>query len=213
MLRAFAVFALLGLAGCGADKIYADDDAVMRARHVGEAPSITLYTVLNANTEGGAHSALLINGSESVLFDPAGSFKLPAMPERGDVLFGATPRMANAFIDYHARPTHFVRTQTLAVSPQTAEALLIAVKRNGAVNKAHCANSISRILGGFPEFAQIGTTYFPKVLEKSFGENPNVVARVFTDATVDKSHGIRFIDPKDAGLPTAGLPTAVGPAT
>jgi hypothetical protein len=202
MLRAFAVLALLGLAGCGADNIYADDAAVMRARHVGEAPSITLYTVLNANTEAGAHSALLINGSESVLFDPAGSFKLSAMPERGDVLYGASPRWASAYIDYHARPTHFMRTQTLMVSPQTAEALLQAVKRNGAVNKAHCANSISRILGELPEFAQVRTTYFPKALEQSFGENPNVISRTFTDATADKSHGIRFIDPKDAGVPT-----------
>jgi hypothetical protein len=200
MLRMFAVFALMALTACGAERIYADDDAVLRARHTGEAASITLVTVLNAKTDAGAHSALLINGSESVLFDPAGSFKITPMPERGDVLYGATPRMMSAFIDYHARDTHYVRSQTLYVSPQTAEALLIAVKRNGAVSKAHCANSISRILGMMPEFARIGSTYFPKVLEADFVQDPRVITRTITDATADKSHGVVFVD-RDDGLP------------
>lgn len=197
MLRAFAVLALLGLAACGADNIYADDNAVREARHTGEVPSITLFTVLNLKSDAGAHSALLVNGSESVLFDPAGSFQIAAMPERGDVLYGATPRMMNAYIDYHARETHYMRATTLYVSAQTAEALLLAVKRNGAVNKAHCANSISRILARLPEFSRVRSTYFPKALEADFAQDPRAITRTYFDETVDKSHGVTFIQPLD----------------
>jgi hypothetical protein len=208
MLRAFAFVALLMLAACGGGQnSMADDAAIAQARYVSSEPaSITLFTVVNTRSGAGAHSALLVNASETVLFDPAGSFKLRFMPERGDVLYGASPMWMNAYKDYHARETHFVRTQTLLVSPAVAEQLLVAVKSNGAVAKAHCANSISRILGQVPGFEQIGSTYWPLQLEEAFGQNPNVTNAVITDATVDKSHGVAFIDKDDtAALAAAGL--------
>lgn len=207
MLRILAALALLTLAACAVDKTRADDAAVAQARYVPtEAPSITLYTVINTRNGSGAHSALLVNGSESVLFDPAGSFQLRHMPEQGDVLYGASPRWMAAYVDYHARETHHVRAQKLLVAPAVAEQILNAVRTNGAVPKAHCANSISRILGQSPGFGQISTTYFPKVLEKAFAENPNVMASVIYDATADKSHGVTFVDPKDKqAVAAAGL--------
>ncbi len=208
MLRALVAMSLLLLAACGAaQNTFADDAAIAQARYVsGEPSSITLFTVVNTRSGAGAHSALLVNGSETVLFDPAGSFQLRFMPERGDVLYGASPRWMNAYKDYHARDTHFVRAQTLLVSPAVAEQLLAAVKANGAVAKAHCANSISRILGRVPGFEQIKTTYWPLQLEEAFGQNPNVTNAVYTDATVDKSHGVAFIDKEDtAALAAAGL--------
>ena len=208
MLRALAAVALLLLAACGGGQSsMADDAAIAQARYVsGEPTSITLFTIVNTRSGAGAHSALLVNGSETVLFDPAGSFKLRFMPERSDVLYGASPIWMNAYKDYHARETHFVRTQTLMVSPAIAEQILVAVKSNGAVAKAHCANSISRILGRIPGFEQIRTTYWPLQLEEAFGQNPNVTNAVFTDASVDKSHGVTFIDEDDtAALAAAGL--------
>ncbi len=208
MLRAFAAVALLMLAACGGGQnMVADDAALAQARYVSGGPSsITLFTVVNTRSGAGAHSALLVNGSETVLFDPAGSFKLRFMPERGDVLYGASPMRMNAYKDYHARETHFVRTQTMFVSPAVAEQLLVAVKSNGAVSKAHCANSISRILGRVQGFEHIGTTYWPLQLEEAFGKNAYVSRAVITDATVDKSHGVIFIDEDDtAALAAAGL--------
>jgi len=208
MLRAFAAIALLMLAACGGGQnTMADDAAIAQARYVSTEPtSITLFTVVNTRSGAGAHSALLVNGSETVLFDPAGSYKLRFMPERGDVLYGASPLWMNAYKDYHARETHFVRSQTLMVSPAIAEQIMVAVKSNGAVPKAHCANSISRILGRVQGFEQIATTYWPLQLEEAFGQNPNLVNAVITDATVDKSHGVIFIDEDDtAALAAAGL--------
>ena len=53
----------------------------------------------------GAHSGLLVNASEQVMFDPAGTWYHPNLPERNDVHFGVTPKMISFYIDYHARVT------------------------------------------------------------------------------------------------------------
>ncbi len=198
MIRAFAVMALFVLTACGADHIWSDDAKIMQARYVAPAPtSITLFTVINEKSGSGAHSAILVNASEQVLFDPAGSMKLATMPERHDVLYGATPRMVNAFVDYHVRPEFRMTEQRMIVSPQTAELILAAVKANGSVAKAHCANAISKILRDIPGFEDINVTYFPNQLSKQFGSYPNVSFKMVNNATVDTSHGVTFINPKD----------------
>ena len=204
MMRLLAVLALFVLTACGAENIWADDSAVLQARYVAEPPtSVTLFTVISERNGSGAHSGLLVNGSEQVLFDPAGSMELKSMPERNDVLFGATPRMVKAYIDYHVRDTYRMTEQTRLVSPEVAEMILARVKANGAVPKAHCANAISRILVDIPGFENISTTYFPKQLSKSFGSYPNVSMRLITDATVDTSQGITFLEPEEYAARTA----------
>ena len=85
MMRLLAVLALFVLTACGAENIWADDSAVLQARYVAEPPtSVTLFTVISERNGSGAHSGLLVNGSEQVLFDPAGSMELKSMPERND---------------------------------------------------------------------------------------------------------------------------------
>ena len=198
MMRLLAVMALFVLTACGADNVWSDDAKIMQARYVAPAPrSITLFTVISEKNGSGAHSALLINGSEQVLFDPAGSMRLSTMPERHDVLYGATPRMVSAFVDYHVRPAYRMTEQTRIVSPEIAELILARVKANGPVPKAHCANAISQILRDIPGFEDISVTYFPKKLAQEFGAYPNVSFKMVNDATVDTSHGVTFIDPKD----------------
>lgn len=114
-----ALTALISLAACGAEPIWAPDDAVATARYAHPGPtSVTLYTVLSTRSGAGAHAGLLINGSERVLFDPAGSWRHPKLPERNDVHFGITPKMVDFYIDYHARETYDVVEQTVEVSPE-----------------------------------------------------------------------------------------------
>lgn len=197
MLRALALAALVALTACGADNIWADDAAVMQARYVAPEPrSVTLFTVIAERSGNGAHSSLLINGSEQVLFDPAGSMKLSSIPERHDVLYGMSPRHVNVYIDYHVRPTFRLTEQTRIVSPEVAEMILARVKAHGSVPKAHCANSISALLGDIPGFEDISTTYSPLKLSQMFGAYPNVSMRTVNNDTVDHSHGVTFIDPK-----------------
>ena len=112
-----AFCAAFALSGCAAERVWAPDDAVARAayRHDGP-PRLTLFTMINNRTGAGAHTSLMINGSQRVIFDPAGSFKHETLPERHDVVYGITPPVADVYTRYHARKTYHVKVQELDVS-------------------------------------------------------------------------------------------------
>lgn len=187
--RAFLAGAPLALASCGAEPVWAPDARVdaVRYRHPGPA-EISLYTVFNAGSDNGAHTGLLINASERVLFDPAGSFKHPKVVERNDVIYGVTDSLWSVYIDYHTRLRFYSRTQTLTVPDETAAFLLQAVVSNGAVAKANCTRATSTILSKAPGFSQIKTVWYPNKLYDQFAKIPGVQTREFTeDDDFDKS--------------------------
>ncbi len=193
--------ALFGLAGCAAESVFAPQEAVDAARFVAEQPtSITLYTVINNRSGAGAHSGLLINASQRVMFDPAGTFKHPRVPERNDVHYGMTPRIVNFYIDYHARETFRMIEQTVVVSPGVAELVKQRAEAYGAVPKAQCSNSISAILSGVPGFESLGSTWYPAKLSDRFGKLPGVTGRTITDDDADKNHGVLLIQSGEAPI-------------
>lgn len=200
MLRkSLALVALVVLTACGggtSSAPYAPDSAVQAARYVHDGPSsVTLFTVINNQTGSGAHSGLLINGSERVLFDPAGSFYHPRLPERNDMHHGMSDRMVAFYIDYHARVTYRVVEQTVLVPPQVADLVIARARARGAVAKAQCANSIAGILRDVPGFEGLRSSFFPVKLSESFAELPGVTSRVITDDDADDNHGVLLIDP------------------
>lgn len=193
--------ALFTLAACGAEPTWAPDDAVSRAAYVhGEPPSITLFTVLNNTSNAGEHSALMINASQRVMFDPAGTWRHPNVPERNDVHFGITPKMVDFYIDYHARENFRVVEQTIFVSPEVAELALQRVKAYGPVPKAQCAASTSSVLRGLPGFASIPRTIGPKRVMRAFGQLPGVTERVITDDDANQNHGVLLVQAQQAPL-------------
>lgn len=171
----FAVAALFMLGSCAAESIWATDEEVSRAayRHDGP-PRITVFTMINNGNENGAHTSLMINGSQRVIFDPAGSFnKNRHLPERNDVLFGITPEVADVYTRYHARKTFRVKIQELDVSPELAERAIQLVKANGPVPNAACSFSTSRILSElFP--GQVRRSWSPRRTADEFGRIPGV---------------------------------------
>jgi len=180
MIRlALSILALVTLAACGAESVYAPDDVVARAAYVEPGPkTITLYTVINNRSQEGAHSALLINGSQRVLFDPAGSWFNRHAPERNDVIFGMTPTLESFFDDYHARETFRVRKQTVVVTPEQAEIAIQRALQEGPVPQARCAWSTSDVLRGVPGFESIPRVLSPKKLSKSFAKLPGIIEDV-----------------------------------
>ena len=126
-------------------------------------------------------------GSEMCIRD---RFKLPFAPERNDVHFGMTDRAVAVYIDYHARETYDVIEQRLIVSLDQAERAIRLVKSYGAVPKAQCSLSITRILGQIPEFETISTGYFPNRARTDFGALPGVRERVISDDDADKNHNV-----------------------
>lgn len=177
----------LFLANC-AEPVWAPDEAVAKARYVSDEPaSITLFTVVRKLGREGAHSGLMINGSQRIMFDPAGTWHHPTVPERNDVHFGITPRMKQFYIDYHARETYDVYEQTVLVSPAVAELAMRRVQENGAVGKALCGNAISSVLRDIPGFESVGSSYFPSKIMRAFGQLPGVVTVVHNDSDADNN--------------------------
>ncbi|WP_417672728.1 hypothetical protein [Pseudodonghicola sp.] len=167
---------LLAVAGCVAHKRpYADDATVAAVSYRDEGPkTLTLYTMVNNRTGAGGHSSLMINASERVIFDPAGSFYADVVPERNDVLFGITPAVERAYRSSHARSTHHVVVQTIEVSPMQAEIAFRLALKAGPVSQAFCANATSSLLQQIPGFEGIRTTFYPTKLEQQFGQLPGV---------------------------------------
>ncbi|TGD44701.1 hypothetical protein EEB11_03765 [Pseudotabrizicola sediminis] len=199
MLRLIlALVATLTLAACVAEPKWATDEAVAQARYVHNGPpSITLFTVLSTRDGSGAHSGLLINGSERIIFDPAGTWHHPRLPERNDVHFGMTPKMVAFYIDYHARETFDVVEQTIIVSPGVAELVAQRAKAYGAVPKAQCTRSISAILADVPGFESLPSTWYPAKYMQAFAKLPGVTSRKITDSDADDNHGVLLVQADD----------------
>ncbi|MDF3607018.1 hypothetical protein PE067_13280 [Paracoccus sp. DMF-8] len=179
------------LAACGADNKWASDDSLRRARYVSnEPPSITLLTVIGIPRGEGGHSALMINGSQRVIFDPAGSWEHPSIPERHDVLYGITPNFKNFYIDYHARETYWVAEDTILVSPQVAEAAIRAAEQRGPTNKSFCAVSTGQVLRRVPGFEAAPTGFNPVKLRRWFLTLPGVTSKRHMDGDPANNHNV-----------------------
>jgi len=192
-VRLLAVFALALLAACGApvEERRAPDAEVARAayRHPGP-PTITLYTVINNHHGGGAHTALMVNADQRAIFDPAGSFYHPHLPEQGDVHFGMTDPAVEFYIDYHARETYRVVEQTVVVSPEVAARAMALMRGYGPVAKTLCAQSTSQILRQVPGFESVPQTMSPKAIMQAFAAMPGVQTRVVRDDSPSDNSGL-----------------------
>ncbi|HEV8034615.1 hypothetical protein [Yoonia sp.] len=184
--RAFLVGLPLALSACTAQEVWAPDDVVSRAiyRKPGRK-YLTLYTMKNVGSGNGAHSALLINASQRVLFDPAGSFRQDVMPERNDVLFGVTPRLEKFYVSFHARETYYVVGQTVEVAPDVAEQALNLALVSGPVPQASCARVTSRMLRQLPGFGGIRQTWGPGRIREDFAKLPGVTTLEYRENDAD----------------------------
>jgi len=188
LFRVCAALVIAGvLAGCSAEEVWAPEEAVQRAAYSpGGAPTVTLLTMISNTNGSGGHSALLIDGAQRVLFDPAGSWHHPAVPERNDVLYGMSPQLLGFYMDYHARETYHIVVQEIDVTPATAAALISAVQSAGPVPQAQCSLSISRVLSRTPGFESIGTSWYPGRTMERFRALPGVrESQVFDDDSDD----------------------------
>ena len=167
--------AMTALSGCATKGVWASDDSIQAARHVhGGLPELTLVTIMHYGSGRGDHTALFINGSERVIFDPAGSWSLPTIPQRGDVHFGMNSAAGASFYLSHVRESHYAVVQRLVVTPEVAEQAKELALAQGAVGSARCAASTSALLRQLPGFESIRSTLFPQVLMRRFAELPGV---------------------------------------
>lgn len=181
-MRLWLVLGVLAILGACAtvNSPYAPEEVVREKayRHF-EPTSLTLITVVNNQTGRGGHTALMINASQRVLFDPAGSFHHEIVPEQNDVLYGITPRVLAGYKSAHARSTFHVVTQTVTVTPEQAEIALRLAQQNGAVPRSFCTSATSGLLRQVPGFEDTKSVLFPTNLMTQFAQRPGVVTEKY----------------------------------
>ncbi|WP_412555524.1 hypothetical protein [Shimia sp. MIT1388] len=165
------------------------DAAVEAARYVHDgAKQLTLYTMISNESGSGAHTSLMINGSQRVAFDPAGSFrKEGAIVAKNDVVYGMTPYMVDQYTRFHARETYHVVVQSIDVSSQVAEMALRGAESLGPVTEAQCAKSTSALLKTLPGFEDAPQSYYPRKLMDYFADKGATYDRLFEYDDDDKS--------------------------
>jgi len=179
---ALILLTTLALAGCAAEPVWAPDEAVKQAAYKHDGPtSITIYTIVNNATGNGAHSGLMINGSQRVLFDPAGTFSVNRVPERNDVHYGMTEKMRIFYELFHARESYHTIAQEIEVSPEVAERAIQLVEAYGAVPKLRCTTAVTDVLAELPGFESIEPTWFPARLREAIAEMDGVTERSIYD--------------------------------
>lgn len=147
-----------------------------------EPTSVTLLTMVNENGDFGEHSGLLINASQQVLYDPAGSFRHSTSPNAGDMNYGMHPGLVEYYKSYHARRGYYVVSQKIEVTPEIAELIFQRSIAQGTTDKLRCAISVSSVLNGLPMFSKIPTTYYPGKIMDGFGTVSGVeITHIYED--------------------------------
>lgn len=154
-------------------------------------PKITLITMVNNRTGAGGHSAVLVQGTQSVIFDPAGSFKHEKVPESGDVLYGMSPKWVQIYKSAHARSNFHVVSQEFAVTPAQAARAMQLIQSSGTVSSAFCANATSGVLRQVPGFQSIRQGFYPLKLMEQAEQLPGVkTTRYYEDDEGNVRNGI-----------------------
>lgn len=199
--RLVVVLLLSLLAACGG--VRPEPEVVSRAAYAnGGESSVTLLTVVNSRTGAGDHAALLIAGSQRVIYDPAGSFLIPQAPRYRDVVYGVSPGVETVYLGYHARATHHVIAQTLPLTVAAADAAIAAAEARGRAGPGLCAVSSAAVLRDIPGLERLPGSYFPVRLSESFGAVPGVETR--TVVMEDIPPAARTAEPGTMALRPAG---------
>lgn len=194
MIRPFLALTLSAaiLAGCAEKGKESQPQAIQAAAFAHQGPpKIALITMINNRTGSGGHTALLVQGSQSVIFDPAGSFEHEEIPERGDVLYGMSPRWIQIYKSAHARTNFHVVSQEFTVTPAQAARAMQLIEANGPVASAFCANATSGLLRQIPGFQSVQQGFYPLKLMEQVENLPGVVTtRYYEDDEGNVTDGI-----------------------
>ena len=137
-------------------------------RHAGPA-TLSLMTMVTNGSGIGAHTNLMINASQRVIFDLDGTVRHARLPEKADVLFGVTLAIEDFYIRAHVRKIHHAVIQKLDVPPEVAEMALQKANSYGAVFPAQCSLRTSQLLSSLPGFDQLPVVWLPNRLKRAFG--------------------------------------------
>lgn len=142
----------------------ASDEVIKKATyHSKNPPSVSLVTVNSHDifSRLGTHTALIVNASQQVIYDPAGTYKNTRAPSKYDLFYGASPDVIKSFIAYHIDNVSSVVVQTKEVPMAVAEALLKDIERQGPSRHSQCSKTVSNLLHKTPGFESINPSLLP----------------------------------------------------
>lgn len=179
--------AVLALSGCEMYKP-ASPEAIAASRYVSaDPPSVTLMSMVSNGSGRSAHAALLINGSQQVLYDPAGTFTHPDLPRSGDMHYGMTPRFVDYYERYHARFDYFVEAQRVPISRAQADQLIANAQAEGQVMKMTCGLAAADVLKPVPPFQAVSKSLSPEALRRDFATLPGVETSYVRESDVGQN--------------------------
>ncbi len=185
---AFSLGASLFLGACVNNSTYPAEEIASMRVVTEAAPFVSLITMVNDKSGGGEHSALLINGSQQVLYDPAGSFRHSRVLRSDDMMYGMTPGLVDYYNSYHARFGYYVKIQKLEISRELADALIARAQAEGAVPKLTCSIATTNILSDFDMFASIGKTFLPGRQMRRFGALPGIEETIIREDDIGQNY-------------------------
>jgi len=152
---------------------WAPEDAVQRARYANdEPPSLTLITVVDNLGGRGDHAGVIINAGERILYDPAGSFRHPELPQRDDVIYGFSGRAEQVYRNFHVGESHHMVTQKLVVSEEVALRAMAAALAESKARPGQCASRTAAVLRAAG--LNVRSTLFPRSQMEDFATLPGV---------------------------------------
>ena len=159
-----------------------DAEIVAKAYRAPGPASLTIMTMVNNRSGSGGHTALMINASQRVIFDPAGSFVNDRVPEQNDVLYGVSPAVLAGYRSAHARSTYHIVSQTIEVTPEQAEIALQLAQQAGPVPRALCTTATTGLLQQVPGFEFIDQVMFPtRLMQQLEGRPDEATERYYED--------------------------------
>ncbi len=172
--------------------------------HSDAPPSISLLNMVNENTDSSEHAGLLINGSQRVLYDPAGDYWVKGRPRKDDIHYGMTDQWVRQYESFHARLGYYVLKQTIYVDQAVADLAIRKAQEKGETYHTQCASSITWVLRQLPGFSSIPQTMFPDHLRNSFARLPNLKVEYFYEDDVGQNYKqapVEGFDPQDTAPP------------
>lgn len=190
-MRALVAAILLGCLalapGCAVE-VGASKQSLAAARHIAaEPPYVEVVSMVDRRDGRAAHTALVINASERVIYDPAGTFQHEDLAERGDIHYGATDRMVSYYERYHARFSHFVHVQRIPVTAQVADAVLRRAEAQGPSPKMFCTYHTIGVLNDSLPGVALERSFFPEALRRQVADLPGVSDRYRVEEDREKA--------------------------
>jgi len=173
---------LIALSACSSNQPWAEAEKVAAAtyKHPG-AKTVSLVTIVGTSGAKMGHTALLINGSERVLYDPAGTWYSPLAPERADLHYGITDAVLQNYISYHAREGFEVLKATKVVSPAVADRMIANAIAVGGAAGGLCSANAAQIISMTPGFEGFPVSIWPTKTIEAFLAIPGLAVETYAE--------------------------------